>query len=427
MKTKSFFKTISAVALLCAVITTATAQDGAYYLKDGFISKEVLDNYLSRSITQAEFLNHNYYIDGAYPDEDDDERMLLNIGAKFIGRAVYRWGRESAFNTEWLDNAKKRIEKMHSLDPDMVFQACVFEIATNEVEQIAIPGWVFEAFGKKPEERNFIWDNIKNLDGIQVNENGNRRSCVPDVSREETQMLFYYMSVRYMETGAEAIHFGQAYLMGMEDRNHNYAGWRKVVSMVKEAALTKARRGTVICDSHTQNIVVDGRLIFDFASFPLRVKEVQEQPMKGILELNFLDEQYGEAQGSMFGKTKGGITPSGWYCERSPYILEFDNFGISENPGDPAFDWWTWGYDEISWYYLQDIEYRNKFLHEAVDFIEKNDPVGFIQMPGSRVVVLPGRGTRYRCNTKSDNCTDCQSQEETIKKLWSARAPKLPL
>ena len=228
-------KNIFVVILLwLGIVFCASSQNPSYYLKDGVISKEVLNNYLSRSITQAEFLNHNYYIDGAYPSEEDDERMLLNIGAKFIGRAVYRWGRESAFNTEWLDNAKKRIEKMHSQDPDMVFQACIFEIATAEVEQIAIPEWVFTAFGKEPEKRNFIWDNIKYLNGLHVNERGNRKSCVPDVSREETQLLFYYMAVRYMETGAEAIHFGQAYLMGMEDEKQHYAGWRKVVSLVKE-------------------------------------------------------------------------------------------------------------------------------------------------------------------------------------------------
>jgi len=393
----------------------------SYHIEGGVISKQVLDNYLSRAITQAELFNEGFYVDGEYPNIEDDERMLLNIGAKFIGRAIYRWGRESAFNhPEWLGNAKKRIEKMHKQDPDIIFQACVFEIVTEEVEQIAIPDWVFAAFDKTPENRNFVLDDMKFPDNRQTQTQRRRRSGVPDVSREETQMFFYYISVRYMEIGAEAIHFGQAYMIGRADKEQNYAGWRKVISKVKEAAKTKARRGTVLCDSHTQNIAVDGHLIFDFCSFPLRVKEVQDDPMKGELAVNFLSDLYGDAQGSMFGKTVGGITPSGWACERSPYILEFDNFGIGEKPGDPTFDWFTWGYDEISWFYLQDTDYKNSFLHYAVDFIKQTDPVGFIQMPGSRVAVLTDKRTRYRCNTKSAACPEGHSQEETIKAIWAS-------
>ncbi len=29
----------------------------------------------------------------------------------------------------------------------------------------------------------------------------------------------------------------------------------------------------------------------------------------------------------------GGITASGWSCNQLPYLVEFDNFGISRNPG----------------------------------------------------------------------------------------------
>ena len=405
--------------LLLLNVSCENNSEKSYHFEGGVISEQVLDNYLSRAITQAELFNEGFYIDGEYPNIEDDERMLLNIGVKFVGRAVYRWGRESAFNhPEWLENTKKRIDKMHLQDPDIIFQACIFETVTEDVEQIAVPDWVFIAFEKTPENRNFILDDIRFQNTTQTQRR--RRSGVPDVSREETQMFFYYMAVRYMEAGAEAIHFGQAYMMGQADKEQDYAGWRKIISKVKEAAKTKTRRGTVLCDSHTQNIVVDGHLIFDFCSFPLRVKEVQDDPMKGVLAVNFLDDLYGEAQGSMFGKTKGGITPSGWYCERSPYILEFDNFGIGENPGDPTFDWYTWGYDEISWYYLQDTDYKNSFLYYAVDFIKQTDPVGFIQMPGSRVVVLPDKRTRYRCNTQSAACPEGHSQEETIKAIWSS-------
>src|SRR3546814_16522563 len=76
--------------------------------------------------------------------------------------------------------------------------------------------------------------------------------------------------------------------------------------------------------SHLPNggISVDGHLLFDFVSFPLRLKEIPGDPRKSELKIYYLD--------AIYGRTKGGITPSGWSCERSPYIVEFDNFRSEE-------------------------------------------------------------------------------------------------
>jgi hypothetical protein len=51
------------------------------YNFDGQISGEVLESYLSRSITMTEM----YRSPG---NLDDDIRMLKNIGAKFAGRTI---------------------------------------------------------------------------------------------------------------------------------------------------------------------------------------------------------------------------------------------------------------------------------------------------------------------------------------------------
>jgi hypothetical protein len=61
------------------------------YRFDGKISREVLENYLSRSITMTEI----YRSPG---NLDDDIRMLKNIGAKFGGRTIYLWGGEPRIN-----------------------------------------------------------------------------------------------------------------------------------------------------------------------------------------------------------------------------------------------------------------------------------------------------------------------------------------
>ncbi len=384
-----------------------------FQFSNGIISSDVLNNYLVRAITQAEFLSSpGFYNDGEYTSSDDDERMLLNIGAKFIGRSLYSWGFENYFNNEqWLDNAKIKIDRMHQNDSDLIFQACIFEIVTSKVNNVPIPGWVFNAFGKTPEDRNFNMNNMKNLSGKGINAWG-EETIIPDITREETRMFFYFMAVKYMEVGIEAIHFGQVSLMAMDDSKQDYAGWKELLSKVREVALTKARRGTILCDGHVPNIEVEGELLFDFGSFPLRIKEVSGEPQKGEIRKYHLD--------AIYGMTVGGIAPSGWKCEYSPYLVEFDNYGISNHPGTANIaDHYVWGYDEISWFYLQETDYENQFLKDIVDYISNVDPVGFIQMPGSRVVTLPNKSNiRYRCNTQSDNCTVGKSQEETIKEIW---------
>ena len=253
-------------------------------------------------------------------------------------------------------------------------------------------------------------DSMANLAGYGVGHWGNG-TIIPDITREETRMYFYFLSIKYMEAGIEAIHYGQVSLMAMGDENNNYSSWFGLLSKVRNAAKTKARRGTILCDGHCRNISVNGKLLLDFASFPMRIFSVAGDPEKGALIKNYMD--------AIYGLTVGGIVPSGWSCNHSPYIVEFDNFGYSDHPGVASFgDCYVWGYDEIGWFYLQDTNYRNSFLEYSVRFVAKVDPYGFIQMPGSRVVRIPGLNTRYRCNTVNDSCPVGGSQETTIKRIW---------
>ena len=72
--------------------TSSKAQQQLDYHFDGTISREVLENYLDRSVTMAYFLVTGK-VEGnrEYLYREDDIRLILNIGAKFIGRAIYRW------------------------------------------------------------------------------------------------------------------------------------------------------------------------------------------------------------------------------------------------------------------------------------------------------------------------------------------------
>ena len=259
---------------------------GNYQFSDGVMSEEVLHNYLSRAITQTEFLSDaETSTDGVYGTQDD-ERMLLNVGAKFIGRALYQWNKETNFKDDaWIAAARAKVDRMHGQDPDLLFQAAMFETVSTQVNDIPVPEWVFRAFSKQPEVRNFRFDDIRDENGLYWGQWG-ENTCVPDMSREEAQMWFYFMAVKYMEAGAEAFHCGQVHLMAsMGDSDNGYAGYRNLLSKIREVAKTKAIRGTVIMDAHLSNggIVIDGRHLFDFVSFPLRPKLSNSRMVRLVL------------------------------------------------------------------------------------------------------------------------------------------------
>lgn len=135
--------------------------------------------------------------------------------------------------------------------------------------------------------------------------------------------------------------------------------------------------------------------------------------MGGKIEVNYLD--------SIYKRSLGCETPSGWSCEHLPYLVEFDNFGRSKSPGVANVgSYFAWGWDEISWFSLLPEEERNSWLEYAYDWLKKTDPVGHLQMPGNRIITCPNETEgRYRANRKSDQCPIGYSQEATIKKLWN--------
>src|SRR5258707_15552966 len=98
------------------------------YRFNGKMSRKVLDNYLSRSITMEGLLNGR-------GDLDDNVRMLKSTGAKFIGRSLCLWGGEANLLVN-LERAKKQIPKVREADPDMILEACIFEIVSMQVEQV---------------------------------------------------------------------------------------------------------------------------------------------------------------------------------------------------------------------------------------------------------------------------------------------------
>ncbi|HEX2974093.1 MAG TPA: hypothetical protein VHP11_17300 [Tepidisphaeraceae bacterium] len=379
------------------------AQAADYHF-DGKMSRVVLENYLSRAITMEGMLNGR-------GDLDDNIRMLKSIGAKFIGRSLCLWGGEANMlrNLEW---ARQQVPKVHAADPEMILQACVFEIVSTQVEQVPVPDWAFVSLGLPVEKRNFRYADMIYPEGQRRNWGPN--ASVPDVSRPETRLWFYFQAASYIDLGFEAIHFGQVEIMNRNDRD--LAHWSQVLSLVRAYAAKHARRHMVVCDGHVPSggIVRNGQLLLDFHSFPLRIMEVPDKPEEAILKVGYSD--------SIFGRSKGGMTFSGWECEHLPYLVELDNYGVSRQPGKAkAGDPWVWGYDEISWFARQSKPYRAEWLKYAWEWVRRTDPNGYLQMPGSRTVRSPLDSRRwYYANSPSPAVPDGLGDEEAIGAIWAA-------
>src|SRR5262249_24416832 len=217
--------------------------------------------------------------------------------------------------------------KVHAADPEMILQACIFEIVTTQVEQVPVPEWAFVALGRPVEKRNFRYADMLYPDGRRK-DHWRRGQSVPAVSRPETKLWFYFLAASYIDLGIEAIHFGQTELMNGNDRG--LAHYSEVLGLIRAYAAQHARRHMLLCDSHVPSggLVREGRLLMDFHSFPLRIMEVPGKPQEAVLKVGFSD--------GIYGRSKGGLTFSGWSCEHLPYLAEIDNRGVSRRPGHPG-------------------------------------------------------------------------------------------
>lgn len=398
------------------------AQHKAYHFDRNGIDREVLENYLDRSITLSCVLVPGKNNPDLYTD---DIRMIKNTGAKFIGRAIFRWENEHILNDPgFWTKAQSIIQELHAYDPDIIFQACLFEAISEDVNTIAIPDWVFQSYGLQPEKRNFSYKDMLSQEGKYV-DHWHKGGSVPDISRTETQLWFQYLACSFINIGCEAFHLGQIELIGMHDPQRKH--WADVIGHIRDYAASHARRHWVLLDAHTPKggMLKDGKSLIDFNSFPMRICAIPENIKEGEaqraeLRVNHLD--------GIYGKSQGCKTPSGWECESLPYLVEIDNYGHEEpvNTADTT-SYFPWGWDEISWYAKQPESYRNDWLRYAWQWIKQTDPNGHIEMPGLRGICCPNETQNtYRANTRSKVCPAGYNQEETIKAIWASDTPDSP-
>ena len=239
---------------------------------------------------------------------------------------------------------------------------------------------------------------------------------MPDITRPETKLWFFTMGRKYIDAGYEAIHVGQVELIGRSDEGWEH--WWDVLGRIRSYAREHGRRHLMLLDGHVPSgglIHGDDELLFDFHSFPLRPLEVDEAPQGAILKLGHLD--------TIYGRSKGGLTPSGWRCDNLPYLVEYDNWGASGREGENTGDYWIWGYDEIGWFCHQPQDVRDGWIKYAWEWLRGNDPVGWVQMPAARCVHAPvGDISWFYANRPGDEIPTGFDHEESIRECWGHEA-----
>ena len=396
--------------------------DMTYYFQDS-VTREVLCNYLSRAVTIS--LENDFVPNSR--NSSHIQKFILNTGAKYICRAATCW---SPGPEDYLTYSGQMsfIQSVHKKDPDVVFEACVFECISTKVSDIPIPAWVLEAFDLPVVERNFSFEAMCFPDGSFKGQWGEGTS-VPDITQQETMLFLYYRACQYIKLGYEGLHMGQVHLIGRDDKS--WENWTRLLAMIREFAADNARRGFVFINAHTHGLVgTDGVLLFDFHMYPSRPMAdgwqeahfpTEDDPQRATFEAGHSD--------SIYGKSLGGMTYSGWECDSLPYLVELDNYGDDASslhipkPNDMR----TWGMDEITWYANQPAWYRAEFLEYAYDWVmNEAEGDGFFAMPGQRVARLYDENNNvtqwqyyaYDPENHKNGCGD----EAVIKEIWDSSA-----
>ena len=390
------------------------------------VSEEVLCNYLARAVTISPESSGTLSLTGSR----HVKKFILNTGAKYICRAATCWAPHPGDYGTY-PGQKAFIEDVHKSDPDVVFEACVFECISTAVNEISIPAWVFEAFGREPEDRCFSFEAMCFPDGSYKNQWGANTS-VPDITRDETMLFLFYRACEYINIGYEGLHMGQIHLIGKNDTG--WERWTELLAMIRDYATEHARRHFVFINAHTHGIIgADDVLLFDFHMYPSRPMADGEQeahfPTEDEPQYAYFKAGHSD---SIYGKSLGGETYSGWTCDSLPYLVELDNYGndaANLHVPRPA-DMRTWGMDEITWYCNQPAWYREEFLEYAYAWVrEEAGGKGFFAMPGERVAsyyaedgqtVTKWRYYGYDPKNFKQGCGD----EAFIKRIFEEYTPK---
>ena len=355
-------------------------QNGKYYF-DGGISLDVLNNYLNRAMTYCHVRGDDISL---------LKKSIVDAGVKYVQRADCAWIPEP-WDYTLEDQIKGKLKTLHNMDPDIIFEACIFEYVDQRVNGIPIPAETFKAFGQPVQNRNFSYNKMVSPDWNYLN-NWGEGASIPDITQLETQMFFYHRACFFIDMGFEALHLGQVKSIGHNDKNNEC--WTKVIKLIREYAKKNARRHYVILDAHHPDQKFqdkDGNMLTDFNAFPIRMKVAYGQishmpsdaaPQKCIIQPGHKD--------SVYKLNISGVAPSGWYTNKYPYLVELDNYGVDVARLNKAYAD-IWGYDEITWFAIQPQWYRQEFMEYLTKQVDSYNENGHVAVAGKRwITTFPG-------------------------------------
>jgi hypothetical protein len=368
----------SAASKLLGAVTTANQA----------LTQQALDDILLKSIDMKGWSQLLPYQPGdAHTQHLDNIRMLENIGAKLAAFVANPWLYiDTPFDVEDFFSTVTRVcADIHAALPDVIVGGACYETTAPALNQIPIPDWVFQEFSLSVEARNFDWQKMSYPDHRVSDGNANSRAI--DITQTEARMWYFYMCKRLIDAGYEDIHLGELFTVSQNDVP-GYRSFSDVLARIRRYATRAGRRGFVLLQAQTypandagqwddvngKHGPVDsqGNLLLDYCYAPTRARENPDFPYEASLAV------YHDV---IFGRSRGGMHPLGWRCERGPYIVQLDNGG-SPSPGKPIGWPYVWGWSEPDWFINQTPAYRRDWLRYALTWLRRVDPVGHFRPPG---------------------------------------------
>ncbi|MBC7555145.1 MAG: hypothetical protein H7257_14345 [Taibaiella sp.] len=428
--------------ILSGVDAAAKNTSSDYYFY-GTISLPVLQNYLDRALLMSKMSNWRVAYGSTYTSyHAEDIAMVKDIKPKFIADIASLWG----FWWGWralLDELKKDIEYIHNeIDDEIICQASMFEEVDDGIDQIEIPSWVFDAFGLSGKIRNFRYKDMLYTDVAALKKlNPGQQNSVPDITKLEAQLWFYFLAVNYIDAGCEALHCGDVFLMDLRDRHNGHAEYWKLLQKIRHYASLHARRGLVLLDAHIyapeegnayyydpnpSHPAPDWcrQLLFDFhgTASPFWQNASARNPCSDTAR-NY--PQILINNRGAFAGGDGGLNPQGWYCVHNPMLLDWDNRGIDSNYGcahTANEENGNYGFDNITWLAIQPRAVRDQILKYIYYQVRCFGSHIHMRMPGRKNLSFPEgyephNDGWYRAETGSG--PDYFNQQVTIKNIWA--------
>ena len=133
------------VSIAIAMAAPVAASSKPFESFEGSITRAGLEHYLSRAVTMEGLLHEHGSLENSV-------RFLRRVGARFAGRTLYLWGGERNLEV-LLDKARFREGRLHRAMPELMLQAAIFEIVTEDVNELTLPASIARQFGEGEVER----------------------------------------------------------------------------------------------------------------------------------------------------------------------------------------------------------------------------------------------------------------------------------